>query len=43
MLLPKLTPVVSTRDEICHGSKLTSYAMPVLTARVWQPFIFTLD
>lgn len=43
MLLPKLTPVVSTWDVTFHGSKLTSYVMPVLTATVWQPFLFTLD
>lgn len=38
MLLPERTPIVSTWDVIFHGSKITSYVMPVLTATVWQPF-----
>lgn len=41
MLLPKVTPVLHTWDVVCHGSKLTSHVMPVLTATVWQPFIYS--
>lgn len=42
MLLPEQTPAVSTQDVLFHGSKLASFVMPVLTAAVWQSFLFTL-